>query len=61
MQHSQKIHAMEETKKTSKGLYWLLFFISFTALVLFLVFLPEWFWVTLPFTITFLAGALDAL
>lgn len=52
---------MEETKKTSKGLYWLLFFISFTALVLFLVFLPEWFWVTLPFTITFLAGALDAL
>ncbi len=52
---------MEETKKSSKSLYWLLFFISFSALVLLLIFLPEWFWISLPFTITFLAGAMDAL
>ena len=52
---------MEETKKTSKGLYWILFFISLTAFVVFMIFLPQWFWVTLPFTIPFLAGAMDAL
>ncbi|MBX7107953.1 MAG: hypothetical protein K1X61_04825 [Chitinophagales bacterium] len=52
---------MEETKRSSKSLYWILFFISLTAMVLLLIFLPEWFWISLPFTITFLAGAMDAL
>lgn len=52
---------MEETKKASKGIYWLLFFISLAAFVVFVIFLPEWFWITLPFVCTFLAGAMDAI
>jgi hypothetical protein len=51
---------MEGTKK-SKGIYWLLFFVSLCAFAAFLVFKPEWFWVTLPFVCTFLAGAMDAI
>ncbi len=32
--------------------YWLVFFGSLIACLAFLVFLPEWFWVTLPFLFT---------
>ena len=52
---------MEEAKKTSKGIYWILFFISLAAFVGFLIFMPSFFWVTLPFLLTFLAGAMDAI
>ncbi|MGA0256640.1 MAG: hypothetical protein ACO3MG_02265 [Saprospiraceae bacterium] len=39
-----------DTNSTSK--YWIGFFISLLALVAFLIILPEWFWVTLPFLFT---------
>jgi hypothetical protein len=52
---------MEETKKKSRGIYWLLFFVSLIAFVAFLIFQPEWFWVTLPFVATSLASAMDAI
>jgi hypothetical protein len=46
-------------KKESKGLYWLIVLVSLTACILFLLFKPEWFWVTLPFLFTYLVKALD--
>lgn len=52
---------MEETKKTSRGIYWLLFLLSTAAFVGFLILKPEWFWVTLPFVTTTLAKAMDAI
>lgn len=51
---------MESTKK-STGKYAVLFFISLAACIAFLIFLPEWFWVTLPFVFTYLTQAFDAL
>jgi len=32
--------------------FWMLFFVSLVACIAFLMFLPEWFWVTLPFLFT---------
>lgn len=52
---------MENTTKKSTGKYAALFFISLLACIAFLIFLPEWFWVTLPFVFTYLTQAFDAL
>lgn len=43
----------------SKGQYWIGFLVSLVACILFLMFLSEWFWVTLPFMLTSLVYALD--
>jgi hypothetical protein len=32
--------------------YWMMFLLSLVATIAFLVILPEWFWVTLPFLFT---------
>lgn len=51
---------MEQTKnKTST--YWLYTIISFVAMVGLLILLPEWFWLALPFLLTYLVLALDAI
>jgi len=47
----QQILTMSDTSN-SVGKYWLMFLISLVACILFLIFLPEWFWVTLPFLFT---------
>jgi len=52
---------MENTKTTSKGMYWILFLISFVAIVLLLMFASNWFWVALPFVLTFLVKAMDVI
>lgn len=49
---------MTESTKPSTAKYWVLTIISIAAFVGFLLFLPEFFWVTLPFMLTFLAAAM---
>ncbi len=53
----QKIKSMDTAKSTKK--YWVYFFISLLALIGMLVFYREFFWVVLPFVVTFFALALD--
>jgi hypothetical protein len=48
--------ANESSKK-----YWMYFGISFVIIVLLLAFASEFFWVALPFVLTFLVKALDAI
>jgi len=47
----------DQTK--SLGKYWVIFFISLIACIAFLIFLPEWFWVTLPFVFTYFVLSMD--
>ena len=44
---------------TSTGKYWIYFFISLIVTIGFLIVLPEWFWVVLPFLFTALVKAFD--
>ena len=44
---------------SSTGKYWLFFAISMAACVAFLIFKPEWCWVTFPFVGTYLVKAFD--
>jgi len=37
------------TSTNNTKMAWMVFFISTLACIGFLIFLPEWFWVTLPF------------
>lgn len=48
---------MAEAKKLGK--YWAYFGLSVLACVAFLIFVPEWFWVTLPFVFTYFVQAKD--
>ena len=43
---------------TSTGKYWLYFLISAVIFFLMLIFLNQWFWVAMPFMLTFLVMAL---
>jgi len=47
------------TETTSKGKFWLAFLVSLVLTIAFLIFLPEWFWVMLPFLFTSFVGAMD--
>lgn len=40
---------------------WIYTLVSFVIMVLFLIYLPAWFWVPLPFVLTYLAKALNAI
>ncbi|MBP7273409.1 MAG: hypothetical protein KA974_06185 [Saprospiraceae bacterium] len=52
---------MTTTEKKSNSTYWLIVLVSLVACIAFLIFLPEWFWVTLPFICTYLVLAFDAM
>jgi ABC-type Na+ efflux pump permease subunit len=52
---------MSEAKNESTKLMWIYTAVSFTAIVLFLIFKPEWFWVALPFFGTYLVKALGVI
>ena len=52
---------MSDTTTNNTKMAWLVFFISTLACIAFLMFLPEWFWVTLPFVLTSLVKAMDAM
>jgi hypothetical protein len=49
--------ATEQTQ-TSTGKYWLYFLIFFIIFILMLIFMNQWFWVAMPFMLTFLVMAL---
>ncbi|MGK0364286.1 MAG: hypothetical protein ACI85O_001343 [Saprospiraceae bacterium] len=58
----QNIYIMGEMKETaSKAKYWLYFLISTAAMIALLIFIPEWFWLALPFSLTYLAAAMDVM
>jgi hypothetical protein len=52
---------METTSKSSKSMDWILFLLSLIVTILLLIFVTEWFWVSLPFLITYLVKALDSM
>ncbi|MFK7808733.1 MAG: hypothetical protein AB8F74_13095 [Saprospiraceae bacterium] len=49
------------TNDNNTKMAWLVFLISTAACIGFLIFLPEWFWVTLPFVLTSLVKGFDAM
>ncbi len=54
---------MEVTQQntTSTRIDWLIFLVSFAIMTLLLVYADEWFWLALPFVLTYLAKALKVL
>ena len=49
------------TQEKSTRKYWLYFIVSTLVMIGFLIILPEWFWVVLPFSLTYLVLAFDAM
>jgi hypothetical protein len=52
-----KTENMDATKK-STGLDWIIFFVSLVAIVLLLMYADEWFWLALPFVLTYFVKAI---
>lgn len=52
---------MGEVKYSDNRTDWLIFFVSFIAFVLMLLFADEWFWITLPIMLTYLVKALKVM
>jgi len=50
-----------ESQNSSRTTDWILFFVSLVVCILMLIFLNEWFWVALPFVLTYLVKALDVM
>jgi uncharacterized membrane protein len=50
---------METTKSTGK--YWLYFLISLVVMILLMIFVTKFFWLALPFVLTYFAKGLDLL
>ena len=50
---------MAATVETGK--YWILFLVSFLVLIAMLIWMNEWFWLALPFTLTFFVKALNVI
>ncbi len=59
MQQNESI--METTQNKSTRTDWMLTLVSLVATILLLVFVPAWFWVGLPFVLTYLVRALDSM
>ena len=45
-------------EKTSTGLDWILFIVSTVILIGMLIYVPQWFWLALPFSLTYLVKAM---
>ena len=48
-----------EAQRKSTGRYWMLFLVSLVITIGLLIYMPAWFWVTLPFVLTYLVKAFD--
>jgi hypothetical protein len=46
------------TEKTSTTTSWLLFIVSTIVLLVMLIWVPQWFWLAIPFPVTFLVQAM---
>lgn len=51
---------MEQTQNNTRT-YWMYTFISLAVMIGFLILKPEWFWLALPFFLTYLVMAFDAM
>lgn len=49
------------TENKSNAMDWILFLVFTTIVILMLIFMNEWFWVALPFSLTYLVKALRAM
>ncbi len=47
-----------DTSPSKRRAYWLYFLISTAALIAMLIFADEWFWIALPFSLTYFVMAL---
>ncbi len=45
-------------KKENKTMYWLITLVSAVACIMLLIYSPEWFWLTLPFLLTYFVKAI---
>ncbi len=52
---------MENTEKKSNSKNWTLFFISTIVMIALLFVKPEWFWLALPFSLTYFSEAMNYL
>jgi len=50
---------MAESKSNASGKHWLLFGISLAVTIFMIFFVNEWFWVGLPFVLTYFVQAID--
>jgi hypothetical protein len=58
----KKYKRMEvQANNKSRTMDWVLFLVSTAAVILLLMFADEWFWVALPFSLTYLVKALNAI
>lgn len=46
------------TSSDARGKYWLYFLVFLVIFLLMLIFMNQWFWVSMPFMLTFLVMAL---
>lgn len=49
---------METTAKKSNTLDWIIFFVSTVICIALLMYASEWFWLALPFVLTYLVKAM---
>ena len=54
-----KNHINMSADNASTGKYWLYFLVSTAIMLAMVLFVPEWFWVALPFSLTAFVKALD--
>jgi len=45
--------------KSSRAIDWIIFLVSTVIMIFMLLYMDEWFWVALPFSLTYLVKALD--
>jgi hypothetical protein len=45
--------------KSSRAIDWIIFLVSTVIMIFMLMYMDEWFWVALPFSLTYLVKALD--
>jgi len=50
-----------DAEKSSNKKAWVLFTISTLVTIAMLIYLPQWFWLSLPFTLTYLVEAMDVM
>ncbi|HRD79812.1 MAG: hypothetical protein IAE84_16215 [Saprospiraceae bacterium] len=52
---------MTSESSSSTMMDWVIFLVSLVIMILMLMFMNEWFWVALPFVLTYLARALKVI
>ncbi|MDG1434020.1 MAG: hypothetical protein P8Q41_08415 [Saprospiraceae bacterium] len=56
--HQQNYFIMNQEETSSSKTDWLLFLISTVVMIVMLVWVNEWFWLAMPFSLTYLVKAL---